>query len=301
MNKILSAIIVLLIIGFGAFYWYTQNAYGPQETPDTELTVVPENTENPESTPTVDDSKTVLGQSAGGHDIVAYHYGEGEREILFVGGMHGGYSWNTALLAYELMDYLERTPSAVPENVKVTVIPVLNPDGLQLVAGTTTRFSKADVSTSEPTRVAGRFNGNDVDLNRNFDCEWKESAKWQNKTVSAGSSPFSEPESKAFRGYIESKTPEAVVVWYSSAGGVFPSTCDGQPSAESFALTDTYAKASGYKAFNDFDFYEITGDMPNWLSTLDIPAISVLLTTHDSTEWTKNQKGIDAILKSVAR
>ena len=36
------------------------------------------------------------------------------------------YSWNTTLVAYELMDYLEKTPDAIPTNVKVTVIPSLN-------------------------------------------------------------------------------------------------------------------------------------------------------------------------------
>jgi len=298
MNKLLSAVIIVLLVGIGVF-WFVQNR-------DTELTGDETAIEETDTTATttadvVDDTKTVIGKSVEGRDIIAYHYGTGEREVIFVGGMHGGYSPNTALVAFDLMDYLARTPSAIPANVKVTVLPVLNPDGLNLVTGTTSRFAKSDISSSQSTRTAGRFNANEVDLNRNFDCDWKESAKWQNKTVSAGSAPFSETESQAFRNYIESHSPSAVVVWYSAAGGVFPSTCDGQPSSESLALTDVFAKASGYKAFADFDFYEITGDMPNWLSTRDIPAISVLLTSHDDAEWTQNKRGIDATLKHVAK
>jgi len=62
-----------------------------------------------------------------------------------------------------------------------------------------------------------------------------------------------------------------------------------------------YADASGYPAYQSFDFYAITGDMVNWLAKEGVPAISVLLTTHDDTEWTKNQAGIEALLEHYAR
>ena len=58
-----------------------------------------------------------------------------------------------------------------------------------------------------------------------------------------------------------------------------------------------YADASGYPAYQSFDFYAITGDMVNWLAKNNIPAISVLLTNHTNTEWAKNQAGIEALLK----
>jgi hypothetical protein len=36
------------------------------------------------------------------------------------------------------MDYLEANPTEIPLNLKVTVIPLLNPDGFYIVTGTTT-------------------------------------------------------------------------------------------------------------------------------------------------------------------
>jgi hypothetical protein len=69
---------------------------------------------------------------------------------------------------------------------------------------------------------------------------------------------------------------------------------------ETNTLTQAYATASGYKPYSDFNFYEITGDMVNWLAKEKIPAISVLLTNHTDTEWSKNQKGIEAILNHYA-
>jgi hypothetical protein len=142
----------------------------------------------------------VIGQSVQNRPITAHRFGTGEDEIIFVGGTHGGYSWNTALVAYELMDYLESTPSAIPTGTRVTVIPVLNPDGLNKTVGTAERFTAAQVPSSQTIRTAGRFNANNVDLNRNFDCDWQANAKWQNTDVSGGTAPFSEPEARALRG-----------------------------------------------------------------------------------------------------
>ena len=287
--KNLILIVVVLILALAGGYWYSQ-IYVKNEAPEMPLTNTSTSTPPQITETVVDTTKTVLGKSVQGRDIVAYHFGSGTKEVVLVGGMHGGYSWNTALLGLDLKEYFEKNPTAIPSAVKVTVIPVLNPDGLNLVVGTTSRFTKTDVSSSGSVKTAGRFNANRVDLNRNFDCDWKESGTWQNTQVSGGAAAFSEPESQAFKNYIDMKKPTAVVVWYSAAGGVFPSECGASPSPETLALTDVFAKAAGYKAFADFDFYEVTGDMPNWLAKMNIPAISVLLTSHEDTEWTKNQR-----------
>jgi hypothetical protein len=250
----------------------------------------------------IEESNPVIGISADGHEIRAYHYGDGEKELLFVGGIHGGYSWNTVLVAHELMSYLEENPKAIPSGVKVTVIPVLNPDGLNKITGTTTEhFKVADVPTSEEKTIPGRFNGNNVDLNRNFDCDWQSNGTWRSREVSGGESVFSESESKAIRDYVSKNKPSAVVVWYSALGGVFSSNCHNGILDETLTITNLYADASGYKAFKEFDFYTITGDMVNWLAKENIPAISVLLSTHSDVEWDKNKKGIEALLEYYAR
>jgi hypothetical protein len=119
--------------------------------------------------------------------------------------------------------------------------------------------------------------------------------------VSGGSKVFSEPESQALRDYVESHDITAAVVWYSAAGGVYASNCHNGVLPETTTLTNLFAKASGYAAYNSFDFYELTGDMVNWLAKNDIPAISVLLTNHKDVEWDKNKAGVEAILKHYAQ
>ncbi len=297
MNKLIALIVLVLLIGAGAyFYLHSQPATAPAASPQEATS----STQAASSTPAVA-TTTVLGTSVQGRTITAYNFGTGPKKILFVGGIHGGYEWNTVLIAYQLMDYLAQNPSAIPAGVQVVVVPVLNPDGLTKVVKTDGRFTAADVPSSLTVQISGRYNANTVDLNRNFDCDWKAKGVWQNKPVSGGASVFSEPESQAMKQYIEGTNPAAVVVWYSSAGGVYSSACDGPILPETTAITNAYAQAAGYPAHQVFNNYDISGDMVNWLASKKIPAISVLLTNHTDTEWDKNLAGITAILQHYAQ
>lgn len=305
-NTIITLLVVAVISGGAYMLLKPKNKDTIPETkpteviektsPDTSLQTGESKTEHEKDT-----SKTVIGSSVNNIPITAYHFGEGNRELLFVGGIHGGYEWNTVLLAYQLIDYLKTNPEVVPKNIKITVIPVLNPDGLKKVVGATEKFSASDIPSSESTVISGRFNANNVDLNRNFDCDWSPNGVWQTKKVSGGSKAFSEPESLAMKQYIETSKPTAVVVWYSAGGGVFASSCHNGVSSLTTTLTKKFADASGYTAHQSFDFYETTGDMVNWLAKNNIPAISVLLTTHSDTEWIKNKTGIEALLNYYAK
>ena len=300
MKKIIGLLVVVALVAAG-IYFFTRNTVPVAPAPGPVAT-----TTAPVATTTapVDEKVEVIGKSASGRDIVAYHYGAATgTEVLFVGGIHGGYSWNTAKVAYEAMAHLDASPTVIPAGVRVTVVPVLNPDGLSKVLSADKLagpFAAPDVDGSEAARTAGRFNGNTVDLNRNFDCDWQADAVWQSKKVSGGTAAFSEPEAQAVKAYVAAHPVSAAIVWYSSAGGVFASNCHDGVLPETKSLLATFSKASGYPAHEEFNFYEITGDMTNWFAKEGIPAISVLLTDHDGTEWSKNQKGLDAVLASFA-
>ncbi|MCB9816538.1 DUF2817 domain-containing protein [Candidatus Nomurabacteria bacterium] len=227
-------------------------------------------------------AEEVIGSSVEGTEIKAYHFGTGAKEILLVGGVHGSYSPNTSALTDELVAYFKGNEAAIPANLTVTVIPTLNPDGVA-TGGT-----------------AGRFNAHDVDLNRNFDCEWSATAVWQSKEVSGGSAAFSEPEAVALRDYVLKYDPVAAVVWFSAEGKVYPSACAGTPSNASVTLAATFATAAGYPSEAEFDAYAITGDMVNWMAKQGIPAISVLLSDYQNTERSKNLAGVEAVLNAYA-
>lgn len=306
MKNIIVLVLVLVVIGVAGWFLNQQlNSNIGVNEKDVMLPVEPDggigDGAEPLSLESEREAQETIGTSVNNAPITAYHFGEGETEVLFVGGVHGSYSWNTSLLAYELIDYLEKNSELIPQNVTVTIIPALNPDGLALNLGTSDKFDSVDAKKlSETERIAGRFNANNVDLNRNFDCNWKSEGTWRNKSVSGGDEVFSEPEAIALRDYVEKVNPVAVVVWFSAEGKVYPSACGGNPDKDSVALANLFADKAGYEVEKKFNAYTITGDMVNWLASKNIPAISVLLTTHQDIEFDQNLAGVEAVLTSYA-
>ncbi len=240
---------------------------------------------------------SVIGKSVEDREITSYSFGNGKTNILFVGGIHGGYEWNSTLLAYDFIDYFTENPDSVPENVTLKIIPSANPDGLFKVVGKNGRFLVSDVSFSKNILEEGRLNANGVDLNRNFDCNWQPESKWKSNVVSAGTESFSEPETETIKNFVEDLDPKAVVFWHSQANAVYASECNEGPLPETIKIMNEYSSASGYKAVPSFDAYEITGDAEGWLASIGVPAITVELETRESIDWEKNLFGVKGILK----
>ncbi len=249
----------------------------------------------PAEEPAVAFKQETLGTSVEGRKIEAYTYGDGAKHLVFVGGIHGGYEWNSVLLAYEFLDYLKVNSSTLPKGLTVTVIPSANPDGVYNVIGKEGRFAIGDVPSSQSIQAAGRFNAHKVDLNRNFDCKWQPESTWRGQKVSAGTSAFSEPEAKAIRDFALRETPDGFILWHSQANAVYASECEDGILPGTLTLMNTYANAAGYPAVDAFDAYAVTGDAEGWLASVGIPAITVELKTHETIEWDKNLAGVKAL------
>ena len=241
---------------------------------------------------------TVIGSSVEGRDIEEFTFGTGTTTILFVGGIDGGYEWNSAALAYQMTDYLTAHQETVPASEKVVIIPDANPDAIYKAFGITGHFVTADFAGRDLSPF--RVNADGVDLNRNFDCNWAPKAKWQEKPENAGTAAFSEPETRAIRDAVKQLSPVAVVFWHSQAGGVFASQCNDGILPKTIESMNVYAEASGYKPQKVFDAYPVTGAGEDWLASQNIPALTVELSTHDSTDWDKNLAGTKALLNSFA-
>lgn len=286
--QIAIAIAVLLALAIGIYLWKQS------EQVETVIEDVIEDTQLP--APTIE----VIGSSVEGREIYAHTYGSGPNNLLFVGGIHGGYEWNSVLLAYRFIDYLEANPGAIPEGLSITVVPSLNPDGVFDVTGLSGRFSASDVMV-DISDGTGRFNANNVDLNRNFDCKWQPTSTWRGNTVSAGTKAFSEPESAALRDLVMEKSPKAVIFWHSQASAVYASECEEGVLNDTLSIMNLYASSAGYKAVKSFDAYPVSGDAEGWLASIGIPAITVELSTHESIEWEKNLAGTKAVIDHYSR
>jgi hypothetical protein len=278
-GKKLLAVIVLAIIGISIAVFFAK-----RKTP---LATVPE--------PVATSTHEVIGYSVENRAIEAYTFGTGTTTLLFVGGMHGGYEWNSVLLAYQFIDYLTQNFAVIPSNLRIEVIPSANPDGVYKVTNKEGRFTALDAATTTAISESGRFNAHDVDLNRNFDCKWQPESMWRGKTVSAGTSAFSEPETAALRDFIIKNKPVVVVFWHSQSNAVYASECRGGILPETRTIMSAYATAAGYPAVDTFDAYAITGDAEGWLASINIPAITVELSTHETIEWDRNLAGVKAL------
>lgn len=241
-----------------------------------------------------------IGTSVEGRVIESYTFGTGSTTVIFVGGIHGGYEWNSSLLAYELIEALENKTLLLPTELKVHIIPSINPDGLFSVIGKVGKFTSGEIPPNDAhTTGRGRFNAHEVDLNRNFACKWQPESSWRSKKVSAGTAPFSEPETAALRDFILQEKPNAVVFWHSQANTVYASECEKGVIPLTSTLMYAYARAADYNAIESFDAYPITGDAEGWLAKIGIPAITVELETRTESEWARNRLGIEALFSII--
>jgi len=230
-----------------------------------------------DDTPPVHD--LTLGTSTEGRLIEAVRFGDGPRKLVLVGATHGAPERNTHELALQLIEYFRANPGAVPRDVSMYIVPVLNPDGLALDS---------------------RWNARSVDLNRNMntsadacpDNDWRQTVNGASGIVSdsGGAWQESERESQLIRDFL--LDADGVIFFHSSAGVVFPA-CDHEPSQ---ALAQAFATAAAYTYTPQWDPYLITGGMHDWAGGLGIAAITPELITGDLPEFEQNVAGVLAVL-----
>lgn len=239
------------------------------------------------STPVVTAAATLppdvilVGYSVQGRAITARRFGSGERILMLVGGIHGGWEENTVALMNQMIAHFERSPQSVLPGMSLVIVPVANPDGL--VLGRT---------------EAGRFNANGVDLNRNWACDWSAQAFWRNQTVNAGAEPFSEPETRALSAFIIGLRPATVLFYHSSAGGVYAGECNGDHG--SMLMSQILGQATGYSYGSAFSAYRVTGTEASWVDGLGIPSADVELFSQSDPEFERNLAGVMALQEWLA-
>ena len=218
------------------------------------------------------------GRSFDGRSLLAYRFGTGPSARAIIGGIHGGYEWNTVVLVSETLKYLQENPALVPDGVTLYVIPCANPDGY--AAGT--------------DRKNGRMNGNDVDLNRNWEYQWQPTATHGTYPVNAGVHAFSEPETAALRDFILGRDVRAAIFYHSAMARVFYGAERDQSAT--YELAQVISEVTGYPIAADVPGQITTGDAIDWMSAQGLAGIEVELTTYEDVEWERNLRGLLAFL-----
>lgn len=225
-----------------------------------------------------------IGRSTEGRPITAVRIGNGPRKLVLVGATHGGPEANTYRLMLDLIAHLRAAPEEVPPEVRLYLIPTLNPDGLALDT---------------------RFNVRGVDLNRNMNTgldacpenDWNSTVNGAYGIVSdtGGPVPESEVESRLIRTFL---LDASAAIFYHSAGGeLFPPFCEHAPS---LALAQRYAEVAGYSYTRYYPRYMITGGMHDWAGSLGIASFTPELWTGEGSDTDENHAALHAILADAA-
>jgi protein MpaA len=157
---------------------------------------------------------SVVGHSVDGRAIEARQFGDPDasRTMVVVGVIHGNETAGEKVVREFRQRFADRL-----QRVRVFTIDSVNPDGV----------------------AAGRRgNAHGVDLNRNFSAHWEPIPA--SSGYYSGPRPFSEPETKAVRGFLRQVRPD-VTVWYHQPFGRTLIPCDRR--GRQVALR--YARLSG--------------------------------------------------------
>jgi hypothetical protein len=174
----------------------------------------------------------------------------------------------------------------------------MNPDGLHRITGD--KLLRDFDFTNAPTG-RGRVNARSVDLNRNWDNNWKAEAYWGRFEVSGGDKTFSEPETRAVRDFLLELRPEAVIFYHSAADGIYyGGSRDGNTRGREIALA--YSQGAGYRVAGGGGAsgtrtaplvnYRVTGAASGYLYRRGINSMVVELKNHQDTEFSRNLNGL---------
>jgi g-D-glutamyl-meso-diaminopimelate peptidase len=171
--------------------------------------------------------------------------------LKFIERASKAYATNTRLGDYDMRDLFART--------RFSIIPMVNPDGVDLVAYwpnyTNPAYSEAEQlnRTGLPLPSVWKANIRGTDLNLNYPAGWenqKEEELEQGITGPGprdygGPSPLSEPETQAMAAFTRANDFRLVIAYHTQGEVIFYTFNNLQPP-ESRPIADLFGQVSGY-------------------------------------------------------
>jgi len=234
------------------------------------------------------ENRIIIGRSVQNRPIYCTHFGNGICHVLFASAIHGN-EVGTIKLAHHLIQWLKNRSF---QNLTISVIPCLNPDGYALAKCRPQFFQGG---------IMGRLNGNGVDLNRNFPtASFKQNASrnfgkeyLETAHVNAGKHGGSEPETKALTSYVLDNDISFVCMLHSRGNDVMSGYDD-----LSGAIAKLYADATVSRLLPSDHWRQLsqTGICAEWCNENQIATIEVETPYRWGSDWERQRKGIEVML-----
>lgn len=197
--------------------------------------------------------------------------GSGPRKVLYSAAHHAN-EWITSLILLKFAEELaqaiqsggtiyDRNAGEIAENTTIYMVPMVDPDGVDLVVGAITEGNiqydlarrLAQNYPSIPFPDGWKANLLGVDLNLNYPALWLQAReiKFSQGFTSpgprdyVGRAPLNQLETRALAGYTEVLDPELVIAFHSQGKEIYWSFQDYEvPGARE--LGEAFARVSGY-------------------------------------------------------
>jgi len=226
---------------------------------------------------------TTCGKSLLGKNIYAFVIGEGYRNVVYVGGTHG-VEWLTSLLllkftenlakAYEKNEALSGfSVKEILKNVRLIIIPELNPDGIEIAIKGASACGKYKVQNFECCKGDFSFwsaNARGVDINHNFNADWytlREAERSAGINAPAptrygGAFPESEPETVAITRLCRELSVDMLITFHSQGEEIFYEYGRNTPE-KSLNIAKIFSALTDYTLVKNEGLYS-SGGLKDW-------------------------------------
>ena len=214
-----------------------------------------------------------IGHSVMGKDIVELKIGVGPKKVHMNGSFHANEWITTPIIMMFLNDYALSMTNGLPmrgihllplfENTMLSIVPMVNPDGVNLVIGgasTAGEFQQSvlEINNNQADFSNWKANIHGVDLNNQFPALWELEAERKPKTPQPrdypGPYPLSEPEAIAMADLTKQSNFQRVNAFHTQGEEIYWGF-EGLEPPISEVIVNEYARVSGYVAVRNVDSY----------------------------------------------
>jgi len=257
-----------------------------------------------------------IGQSVEGRELLLIRLGTGPKKLLLLGAHHAR-EYITSTFLMETADeyaraaatggaYGEYDLAALLEEVTVYIVPMVNPDGVNLVQNGLEAVKNPEkvkaMRMLKKSYSECKANINGVDLNRKYPCHWEE--KKSNTDVPSsemykGTAPATEPEVQAVMALCNSTEFELAASFHTKGEVIYwADSGTEEVIAADDSIAQSLADVTGYKLMPVSEDPAVYGaGFENWFrQDFERPGFCVELTPSNNTSAPHDDTRFDSLV-----